>query len=122
MYNYIFWVIYQKNINNNKGEWLSRNNASGVVFFTVFIHIAFLISIIEKIIHYKRNKNIKANRSLEVFIIIIFLLLTNLYYNKKRVIKINNRYSNIEKNGYESAIVASLVFIPLLLFIIILST
>jgi len=97
MYNYIFWVIYNKNINNNKGEWLSRNNASGIVFFTIFIHIAFLISIIEKIINYKQNQIIKANTSLEVFIVIIFLLLTNLYYNKKRVLKIKSRYSNVEK-------------------------
>ena len=49
MYDYIFWVIYNRNINQNKSDWLSRNNASGVVFFSLFIHLMVVLQIIKKI-------------------------------------------------------------------------
>lgn len=123
MYNYIFWIIYNRNINRDKSEWLSRNNASGVVFFAIFIHIAFLFVVIDKLLKFRHTTNfISSNKGLVFIIILLFMLFTFLYYNKERITAIERKYSNREGlTQYGGLIVASLIFVPLLFIIILLS-
>jgi len=47
MYGYIFWVIYEKNKLQDKSDWLSRNNASGIVFFALLLHFLLVVQLAE---------------------------------------------------------------------------
>ncbi|PZX59121.1 hypothetical protein [Hydrotalea sandarakina] len=121
MYDYIFWILYSRNINRNKGEWLSRNNASGVVFFAIFIHIAFFIQIIKKIVGSKSGlRIINFNSTILIVVFLLCILCVYLYYNKYRIARIERKYKNsnsayIKFGGW---IVAILIFVPLLIIII----
>jgi hypothetical protein len=120
MYNYIFWTVYNRNISRNKGEWLSRQNASGVVFFAIFIHLFFIIEIIKRFWFNLDLKYLTENTGISILGVFFFILVTYLYYSKSRIAKINYKYSKNQKiversNGW---IVLLIIFIPLLLIII----
>lgn len=105
----------------NKGAWLSRFNASAVVFFSAFIHIALIIAVLEKMVSYKQHTNIVSSNKwcfILIFFAIIFAVF--LYYNPKRVERIENKFSKKDISLGDVA-VASLVLIPLLGVIILLS-
>lgn len=121
MYDYIFWILYSRNINRDKGEWLSRNNASGVVFFAIFIHIDFFIQIIKKIVGSKSGlRSINFDSTILIVVFLLCILCVYLYYNKYRIARIERKYKNsnsayIKFGGW---IVAILIFVPLLIIII----
>ena|ERR1019366_1663898 len=121
MYNYIFWVIYNRNINHNKSKWLSRHNASGVVFFAILVHVSLLIAGSKKIFGANLDlEYLTANRSIEVIGVLLCILCVYLYYTKSRIVKLENKFLSNSKiiernNGW---IVSLIIFIPLLLIII----
>lgn len=121
MYNYIFWVIYNRNINRNKSKWLSRHNASGVVFFAILVHISLLIAVSKKIFGANLDlEYLTANRSVEIIGVLLCILCVYLYYTKSRIVELENKFLRNNKivernNGW---IVSLIIFIPLLLIII----
>ncbi|RWZ84326.1 MULTISPECIES: hypothetical protein [Hydrotalea] len=122
MYDYIFWILYRRNINRNNSEWLSRNNASGVVFFAIFIHVVFVILIIKKLVRSNLGlESINFDKGILGVSFLLCILLVYLYYTKNKIAKIGKKYENrdsayIEFGGW---IVAALIFIPLLIILII---
>lgn len=121
MYDYIFWVLYSRNINRNKSEWLSRNNASGVVFFSIFIHIVFIIQIIKKLVSSDLGlEKINFDKTVLGIAFLLCILFVYLYYTKKKIIRIGEKYKNSESIYilYGGWIVLAIIFIPLLIVII----
>lgn len=122
MYNYIFWVIYTRNINRNKGEWLSRHNASGIVFFAILIHTLLFLEISGKWFNSKINlEYLMTNKAFSVLGVLLCIFSIYLYYTKKRITKIENKYchnKSIEKLN-NNWIVLFIIFIPLLTVMII---
>ena len=117
MYNYIFWIIYKRNIENDKPEWLSRNNASGVVFFASAIHIMFLIECLKKFWGIDVYIGfISEYKSISVIAILLCIFLVYRFYTKNRINKICMRYSSKYKgNGW---LIAAIIFIPLIIIMI----
>lgn len=120
MYNYIFWVVYNRNINRNKSKWLSRHNASGAVFFALFVHVIFVMECIKAIFKFKPSLEfLTINRVGEGIFFLLCILLTYLFYTENRIAKIVDSHSNDRKNGMlNGLIVLMLIFIPLCIIII----
>jgi hypothetical protein len=115
MYNYIFWVLYRGDLDKGKGKLLSRCNASGVVFISLFIHIALIVSIVKKyFFNFYRSFGINnlGNGSM-ILLVLIFMVLTFIYYNNKRINNIMDKYS--EQTTYptiENLKVLIIILIP----------
>ena len=110
-------------MDHEQGKILSRCNASGVVFIALFLHIALILSILEKVFfNFYTNLGISVGKGSILFFVILFMVLTFLYYNEKRIDKIMDKYS--DKTTYptiECLKVLLIILIPLIAIIIILS-
>jgi hypothetical protein len=120
MYDYIFWVVYKDNINKNKGNWLSRSNASGVVFFAAIMHVFLIISICKKFsIANISLKYLTSHRELEWIIGLLLMALTFYYYSENRANGVLEKYSsNLRSKWANRLMVALLILLPLLCIII----
>lgn len=125
MYNLIFFYIYRQQLNKGKDKDFAIYNGSLIVSLAAFFHLATLYVIIEKVIKYEPDLSIlKYYKSIEIVVIGLYMLIIYRYFskNKKRIAKIEEQYSNNEIiKSYGGIIVAGLIFVPLLLFIILLS-
>ena len=116
MYGYIFWVIYERNRLKDKSEWLSRNNASGVVFLALFIHVVLVIQVVKAFYGRKTlPKYLHVNNAILTIIFLGSIYLVYLYFTKDRIAKLQRKYETKEgiltDNG--ALIVALLIFVPL---------
>ena len=116
MYGYIFWVIYESNRLKDKSEWLSRNNASGVVFFALFIHVVLVIQVVKAFYGRKTlPKYLHVNNAILTIIFLGSIYLVYLSFTKDRIAKLQRKYETKEgiltDNG--ALIVALLIFVPL---------
>jgi hypothetical protein len=120
MYNYIFWVIYNRNINRSKSEWLSRNNASGVVFIALLVHLLLVVQIIKRLFSVSLRGKIELNKGILGIVFLLCILFVYLYYPKSKVAKLDEKYRANESVYVQNGgwIVAALVFIPLGLILI----
>ena len=111
-------------MDKEKGQWLSRNNASGVVAFSIFIHSVFLIVVGVKIKILNFDfRNIPFNKGIVAIVGVIMLALTFLYYSESRATKIGKKYEAQEPfEGFGGWIVACLIFIPLIFALILRSS
>ncbi|SRR5258708_5475700 len=116
MYDFIFWVVYSDNRRKSKSTWLSRSNASGIVFFALLIHVFFIIEILKKAeISYVSLKYLTNHRSIEVLIGLALMSFAFFYYNDKRVITINDRFlKNTRAKWQNRLMVVLVIFVPLL--------
>ena len=118
MYSYIFEVIYKRNISRDKSTWLSRHNASGVVFFALVVHAAFLLEIIKTLFGVKIDLGfLTNNRGIEVVLFLLCMAGIYLYFNENRITKIENKFladGKIKNNGL---VVFLVIFVPLLIVI-----
>lgn len=120
MYNYIFWVIYRRNINRNKDKWLSKNNASGVVFFALFVHIILILTLIKWISGLKPDLSyFTNNRGVGILGVLLCISATYLYYSENRIAKIESKYINSDQEKKNNGLIVSIIiFIPLLIIIV----
>ena len=120
MYNYIFWVIYSRNINRDKSEWLSRNNASGVVFIALLIHLLLIVQIIKKFFSLNLPGKIELNKEILSIAFLLCILFVYLYYTKSKVAKLSEKYRANERVYVQNGgwVVAALVFVPLILILL----
>ena len=119
MYNYIFWVVYNKNLNRTKSKWVSRHNASGVVFFAVLIHVVFIAECIKVTFKFKNTAYLNPNKFIEGTLGLLCILAIYLFYTESRIAKIANNHLNDKTNGtIRGLIVLALIFIPLSITII----
>jgi hypothetical protein len=122
MYGYIFWVIYEKNKLRDKSDWLSRTNASGIVFFALLLHILLVLQIVN--VFYYGRKTLPAswnvNKGILFVLALVSLALVCLYFNKERIKKLQRKYESkdsiLNENG--GFVVALLVFVPLIAIIV----
>ncbi len=125
MYNFIFWVLYSANINN--GAFTAKFQATLIVYFSIFIHVLLLLTILKKYfyrifisLHLNNLVNYKA---LEISILIICFILIYRYYSVKRINKVVQKHS--VKQTYppiNRLKVALIVFAPLISIIVILNS
>jgi hypothetical protein len=123
MYNLIFYYIYCNQINKKKGGTLSRYNATIGVFIAMVIHSVLLLEILKKIklVGFDMPPLVK-NRSIEITFFLSCIFLVYFYFTNKKIEKIENRYSESKIfERYGGWITALLIFVPMLIFIIILS-
>lgn len=120
MYNYIFWVIYQKNINSEKGKWLSKNNASGVVFFSILVHVALIFQLSKTFFGVTPAlQYITTHKGLEIIIGLLCIGVVYLFYSENQIAKLEEKYANNEAlNDYGGWVVFLVIFIPLILIIV----
>jgi cobalamin biosynthesis protein CobD/CbiB len=123
MYSFIFYYIYCQQINKEKSTTFARLNGAIVVFMALCFHIGVIIVIIEKYFSTKiRIEFITKNKFIEYGLALLFMWLLYKYYAIKRVEKIKNKYDNNKLfNNYGGLITVCLIFIPLAVFIFILS-
>jgi hypothetical protein len=120
MYNYIFWIIYNRNTNRSKSEWLSRNNASGVVFIALLVHLLLVVQIIKRLFSVSLRGKMELNKGILGIVFLLCILFVYLYYTKSKVAKLEEKYRANESVYVQNGgwIVAALVFIPLGLILI----
>jgi hypothetical protein len=116
MYSFIYFVIYNQQIQRGKSESFSRYNGSLIVSLAFGIHIMFILAIIKKIRSYFFNLDFftETKNTLTPFVFIL-MISTFFYYNKNRTDKILVKYSAIEKPLSQPNIfkVICIIFIPL---------
>ncbi len=124
MYNYIFWVLYNRDLNRRKkSKTFSRYDASLIVFFTLLVHIAFILEIIKKFffgffesLHLDYLTN---NKGFEVLLFALLIFLVYKFYTENRIKMIVNKYSGLKWNPtLNGIIVLVIIFLPLILLII----
>lgn len=120
MYRYIFWIVFSRNINRNKSEWLSRNNASGVVFIALLVHIMLVAQILKRLFSIGFHEKIGPNKGVLTILFLLCIFLVFRYFTKARIAKLEEKYQGNENwyVEYGSWIVATIIFIPLLVFLL----
>lgn len=123
MYDFIFYVIYNQQLQKAKSQKFARYNGSLIALVTFFFHIFLLLTIIK----FFGNINItifglllKENRFLEVGFLVVCLGVAYYFYNDKRIERISNKYVNsgnpTSRINYLKVIL--LMFVPLILFFV----
>ncbi len=112
--------MYKRNINKDKGKWLSRNNASGVVFFSIFIHMVLILQLCKYFFGRKLNfQNLSENKSIEILLGLFCMLFTFWYYSETRINNLEKKYANTKSiDTVGGWLVACSIFAPLLFVII----
>ncbi len=123
MYNLIFYYIYCQQINKGKSIGFARFNGGLIVFLTIWLHAFLILAIIEK--YFKHKVDIAFftnNKTLEYSFMLLCIWFAFLYFNNKRVEKIDAEFS--EKgwfNNYGGFLTLLLIFAPLISIVVILS-
>ena len=125
MYNYIFWVLYNRDLNRRgKSNTFSRYDASLIVFIALLIHITFIVELIKRFffnvfasLHLEYLIN---NKGIEILLFIACIFLIFNFYTENRINKIVDKYSPKKNQPLISGIIVLLIiFIPLISLIII---
>jgi hypothetical protein len=123
LYDYIFWVIYNSNLKKDKSQWLSRNNASGVVFFSALVHFLLLLMLLKKFFPNLslsiQKFDVKEYRGVSIIISLLCIYLTYLYYSKRRIEIIMTKFSAEKMYYFNTPLVALIIFVPLIVILII---
>ncbi len=122
MYGYIFWIIYERNKLRDKSDWLSRNNASGIVFFALLLHFLLVTQLVETFGNRKILPSaLTNNKGVLTLLLLACMVLVFLYFTDDRIKKLRRKYEGKDSilcdNG--GFIVALLIFIPLVAILVI---
>jgi hypothetical protein len=124
MYDFIYYVIYNQQLEKGKSLGFSRYNGCLIVAFTIWVHILFLFALLKTIfIEWFRSHIGKSNHAITGLFFVGVFGLVFYHYNIKRTEAILNRYSNgmnpTSVSNYGKVI--GILFIPLILIAILAS-
>jgi len=124
MYNLIFYYIYRQQINKGKSRLSARYNGSIIVLIALSFHIGVFLAIIRKyfLTEEVAKNSLLRNKGLLTAFALGLIFLIYLYFTNNRIEKIENKYSESQFfHKYGGLLTAILIFIPMLIFIIVLS-
>lgn len=121
MYNFIYYVIYNQQLEKGKSPGFSRYNGCLIVALALIIHMMFLFAITKSIILHWFEKHFRKIETwnVPIFVITIFIIVFS-YYNKEKSEKILNKFSNYlnPTRTINYMKIMLIMFIPLLIAII----
>ena len=122
MYNFVYYVIYNQQIQKGKSEWFSRCNGAGVAALSATMHGMFLISVTRRIVFkYLRISTENKDWGFVYWVSAIIFALTFWWFNSaKRTQLINDKLltdKDPSRNGNIFKVLAILV-IPVILIMI----
>jgi len=116
MYNFIFYVMYHRQLKMDGDKVFARYNGAFIVFFALLVHLVLLGAIFRKFyLHCYGIDMYINNKAIIALFVIGFMILTCLYYNKKRAERVLSAYSSDLDPVRSGNIVkvVSILFIPL---------
>jgi len=115
LYDYIFWVIYSANLEKDKGEWLSRHNASGIVFFSFIVHILLLFTILKKYLNIIVDAKVwNASKWVVYPLTLICITMIYFYFSRRKIDRIMIKFSKDKTYHINKPLVALIIFVPLI--------
>ncbi|MBL7682772.1 MAG: hypothetical protein JNK00_05390 [Flavipsychrobacter sp.] len=120
MYRFVYYFIY-KFQRTKEDDYSSRYLASLSVFITIVFHLFFITSCARFFFNFNGklfifSEDNLTNKLIQVAISIPFILLTNLYFNKKRAEKIIDNFDDAYYSGKMSYVFSA---VNILLFFLI---
>lgn len=77
MYNFIFWIIYSRQIEKGRSHGFARYNAVLAVAFALIVHMCFLVGIYKKIRH---TQTLFANYHVDKNLLGIFVIFLQTWF------------------------------------------
>ena len=119
LYNFIFCVLYKRDLDRGKSESFSRYDAVLIVAFTLFLHLSLFVSLVKKIFSDRfeeLNLSYLLDKDKIIYIIILvgcFFLLIR-FYNEIKIEKMIARFDMNVNSSKTSNIIKVLlaIFIP----------
>ncbi len=128
MYNFIFYVLYEANIED--GKFTARFQATLVTFFALFIHLALIMAICKRVLISREAFDssgiadwFNKNKGMYVLVTVALIGFVYKYYNNRRIENLLEKYGAISRPTKKSSVLKILLIIllPIILAAIILT-
>jgi hypothetical protein len=121
MYNFLFWILYQKNVKDGPG-W-GRYNGAIIVAINIFLEICLVFSLVRKyfFVFYEKHKTGNISKPTSFVIIVGMMAAAFWYYNPKRIEKILDKRKDQDPFSTLNILIALFIFFtPLILLFVVL--
>ncbi len=118
MYDFIYFIIYQQQIEKGKSLGFARYNGCLIVGLTVIIHLMLLFSILKTIFSDWFTHHLgKVSEGTNLFFTIAIFCLVFYYYNARKTKRVMNKYAGKvkQKKIFNLLKITVIIFIPLMI-------